>query len=308
MKYFTEDDVIRFLPMEAAIEALRRGFLALDAGEAQNQPRRRLMLPTGAVLHSLAASYGGYFGTKVYSTHVKYGAHFTFLLYDAATAQPLAQFEANHLGQIRTGAATGLAVDLLAAREPIRVGVIGSGFQAETQLRAIRAVRKVQEVRIWSRKAESRSRFAETMQASVAESAADACQDADVVVTATFSKDSVIPPDAVSDNTLIVAMGANMANRSEVPPELVRRARIVVDDVDQCRIEAGELIQAGIDWSNVETLSSVASGKTKAGEGRRLTLFKSVGIALEDVAAAAHVYESATTPAQSSADPSRATR
>src|SRR5215218_8878484 len=147
MRYFTEEDVIRLLPMSAAVDALRRAFIAFDEGQAQNQPRRRLILPTGAVLHSLAASYGNYFGTKVYSTHVKHGAHFTFLLYDAATAQPLAQFEANHLGQIRTGAATGLAVDLLAPRERVSVGIIGSGFQAETQLKAIRAVRDVQEVR-----------------------------------------------------------------------------------------------------------------------------------------------------------------
>ena len=311
MKFFTEDDVLRLLPMPAAIQALRSAFAAYGEGKAQNHPRRRLILPTGSVLHSLAASYGEYFGTKIYSTHVKHGAHFTFLLYDAATAKPLAQFEANHLGQIRTGAATGLAVDLLAPSHPLTVAIIGSGFQARTQLEALRAVRNLQAVRVWSRKSDSRQQFAEAMNATAAASAEEACTRADIIVTATYSKEPVIPLSAVGEETLIVAMGGNMANRSEVPPELVRRARIVVDDIEQCRIEAGELIRAEIEWNDVETLGSIAAGvKTKAGGGRRLTLFKSVGIGLEDVAAAAYVYEAASnaTPAQSFAGPSPATR
>ncbi|HYP06446.1 MAG TPA: ornithine cyclodeaminase family protein [Bryobacteraceae bacterium] len=295
MRYFTEDDVLRFLPMPAAIEALRRAFIAYGEGKAQNQPRRRLILPGGSVLHSLAASYDAWFGTKVYSTHVKHGAHFTFLLYDAATAKPLAQFEANHLGQIRTGAATGLAVDLLAPRRPLTVAIIGAGFQARTQLEALRSVRDIKEARVWSRKPESRESFAAAMQANVASSAEAATEGADVIVTATFSKEPVIPPTGPGEGTLIVAMGGNMASRSEVPAELVRRARIVVDDIEQCKIEAGELLLAGIDFSSVETLGAIAaSTNTKAGDDRRLTLFKSVGIALEDVAAAAHVYQAAT--------------
>lgn len=293
MRHFTEDDVLRLLPMRAAIEALRRAFIAYGEGKAQNQPRRRLMLPTGSVLHSLAASYGAYFGTKVYSTHVKHGAHFTFLLYDAATATPLAQFEANHLGQIRTGAASGLAVDLLAPQRPLTATIIGSGFQARTQLEALRAVRHIKEARVWSRNPESRQSFAEALQATVASSSEEACDGADVIVTATYSKEPVVPPTGLREGALIVAMGGNMANRSEVPPEVIREARIIVDDVEQCKIEAGELLLAGIDFSTVETLGAIAAN-TKAGDLRRLTLFKSVGIALEDVAAAAHVYQAAT--------------
>ena len=104
-------------------------------------------IANGAVLHSMAASYDGYFGTKVYSTHPKYGANFTFLLYDSATARPLARFEANHLGQIRTGAASGLATDLLAPDQPLSVAIIGTGFQARTQFDALRSVRALSRVR-----------------------------------------------------------------------------------------------------------------------------------------------------------------
>lgn len=307
MKFFTENDVVHALPMPVAIECLRRAFVDFAHAEAQNQPRRRLILPTGSTLHSMAASYGRYFGTKIYSTNVKHGANFTFLLYDAATAQPLAQFEANHLGQIRTGAASGLAVDLLAPDRPLSVGIIGSGFQAQTQLEALRAVRKLREVRVWSRDATKRARFAAAMDVQAVDSAAKVCDGADVVVTATYSKDPVLPTAAVGPQTLIIAMGGNMAHRSEVPAELVRQARIVVDDVEQCRIEAGELLLASIDWTIVETLGAIAARNTKAGEDRRLTLFKSVGIALEDVAVAAHIYESSTL-APSSAGPNPATR
>src|SRR5436309_1377131 len=115
MRYITEAEVREHLPMRDAVRLMRDTFAALRAGTAQNQPRRRLILPTGAVLHSMAGAYGKYFGTKVYSTHPKYGANFFFLLFDAETAKPLAQFEANHVGQIRTGAASGYATDVLAA-------------------------------------------------------------------------------------------------------------------------------------------------------------------------------------------------
>jgi len=161
MRYFTEDDVRRLLPMDVAVEAMRSCFSALGCGEAQNQPRRRLFLKTGAVLHSLAGAFGKYFGTKIYSTHPKFGAHFTFLLYAAETGEPLAQFEANYLGQIRTGAASGLAVGLLAPKDAHVLAVIGSGFQAQSQLDAMRAVRSFKKIRVWSRNPDRSWAFAE---------------------------------------------------------------------------------------------------------------------------------------------------
>src|SRR5689334_2737303 len=132
MRTFTENDVRRLLPMKDAISRVRQAFADYAHGSAKNQPRRRLMLDTGAVLHAMAGSWGEYFGTKIYSTHPKHGAWFTFLLFDAETAQPLAQFEANWLGQIRTGATSGVAADILTPDKPLRVGCIGTGFQAQS--------------------------------------------------------------------------------------------------------------------------------------------------------------------------------
>lgn len=310
---FTEQDVRQILTMPAAIECLRGAFMAYANGEAQNQPRRRLVLPTGAVLHQMAASYDGFFGTKVYSSHIKHGAYFTVLLYDAATARPLAQFEADALGQIRTGAASGLAADLLAPRKPIDVAIIGSGFQARTQIEALRAVRTVSGIRVWSRSPERRQAFAKEMSAVAASSAAAACEGADVIVTATHSKVPVLPSDAISGNALILAMGANWADRQEVPADIVRRSRLVIDDVEQGRQEAGDFLLAGVDWDSVTPLSEIirtnnVGANNEAGPLKgRLTVFKSVGIALEDVAVAAYIYRQAIL-ARPSAGPSPATR
>jgi ornithine cyclodeaminase/alanine dehydrogenase-like protein (mu-crystallin family) len=207
--FITEDSVRRLLPMHSAIECLRSAFLAYAKREAQNQPRRRLILPSGSIPHSMAASYGKYFGTKVYSTNVKHGAHFTFLLYDADTATPLAQIEANYLGQIRTGAASGLAADLLAPDKPLDVAFLGSGFQALSQHAAISAVRPMARARVWSRTEEKRRGFAEITGAQAVESAADACEGADVIVTATFAKDPVVPSEVVGNSRRFSAPGAD---------------------------------------------------------------------------------------------------
>jgi len=264
-------------------------FSAYAKGEAQNQPRRRLVLPTGSVLHSLAGSCGAYFGTKIYSTHAKYGAHFLFALYDAATAKPLALMEANYLGQIRTGAASGYATDLLANPEASVLGIIGSGFQARTQVEAIRAVRPIREVRVWSRNTGKCRQFSVETGAIVAESAEAAVRGAHIVATATNAKDPVVDDAWFEAGVHINAMGSNIASRRELPVELVRRASLIAaDSIEQARIEAGDLILAN-HWENVVELKSIERCYDSGG----ITIFKSIGLGLEDVVAGGFVYEQA---------------
>lgn len=304
MFYFTEQDVIELLPMEDAIVAMRRCFEALAQGRAQNQPRRRLILETGSVLHSMAGSFGNYFGTKFYSTNPRYGAHFYFMLYDAKTAQPLALMEANHLGQIRTGAASGYATDLLADPTADTLGIIGSGFQAKTQLDAMRAVRPIKTVRVWSRSDEKRRKFAEECAVVAVDSAEEAVRGAHIVVTATNSKDPVLEPQWVSPGALVNAMGSNIANRRELPSELVRTAGVVaVDSLEQARIEAGDLILAD-SWDNVRELQSVQP----LHDAQRISIFKSIGLGVEDVAAGALIYEKALATPERFVDRNRAKR
>src|SRR5436190_12300642 len=174
MLFLTESDVRELLPMAKAVELMEGAFRRLAAGESLNHPRRRLILPSGSVLHYMAGADGAYFGTKVYSSHPRHGAHFVFLLYAAADAKPLATIEANHLGQIRTGAASGYATRLMARQGASTVGIIGSGFQARTQVAAMRAVRPVREVKVWSRSAEKRLAFARECEATAAETAEQA--------------------------------------------------------------------------------------------------------------------------------------
>lgn len=305
MLLLSEAEVVRLLPMAEAIGQIRLAFEALARGEAQNQARRRLVLPTGAVLHSMAGARGGYFGTKVYSTHPRSGAYFLFLLYRTEDGRPLALMEANHLGQIRTGATTGLATDLLAAPEASTVGLIGSGFQARTQLEAVAAVRKLRWVRVWSPTREHRENFAAAygeklgLDVRAVESAREAVEGAEIVITATSAKEPVLEAHWVVPGAHINAIGSNQPRRRELPAALVRRAGlIVVDSIEQARIESGDLLLAleDEDWrgDRLVELEDVVVGAIRwERPPGAVTVFKSHGLGLEDVAAAAVVYEKA---------------
>jgi alanine dehydrogenase len=290
MLYLTEQDVRDLLPMKDCVDMMRRAFEALAEGKAQNQPRRRLILrDTGSVLHSMAGAFDKYFGTKFYSTNPKFGAHFLFALYDARTATPLALMEANHLGQIRTGAASGYATDLLASPDATDLAIIGSGFQAKTQLDAIRAVRPIKNVRIWSRDPGKRQRFADEYGVIATDTAEQAVRGAHIVATATNAKDPVIDDAWIQEGVHINAMGSNIADRRELPAELVKRAGLVaVDSLEQAKIEAGDLILSD-SWTNVLELQAVK----KEYKSERITIFKSIGLGVEDVAAGAFIYERA---------------
>jgi alanine dehydrogenase len=304
MLYLSEEDVRELMPMSDAIGLMRGAFEALAHGRAINQPRRRLILDTGATLHSMAGSYLNYFGTKFYSTHPRYGAHFYFVLYDAQTAEPLAWMEANRLGQIRTGAAGGYATDLLANPEADTLGVIGTGFQARTQVEAIRAVRRIKTVRVWSRSEEKRRRFADECSAQAMDSAADAVRGAQIVITATNSPEPVLEDAWIAPGTMINAMGSNVASRRELPTELVRRAALVaVDSLEQAKIEAGDLLLAD-SWANVVELKDVK----RHYQPSQITIFKSLGIGVEDVAAGSFVYQRALATPERFADRNRAKR
>src|SRR5579863_8727657 len=247
----TEEQVRKLLPMREAVRLMRETFVALRTGAAVSQPRRRLSLPSGSTLHSMAGAWGKYFGTKFYSTHPKHGAHFFFFFFDTGTGRPLAQFEANMLGQSRTGAATGYATDTLAATNASKLAVIGSGFQAQAQVEAIREVRKLSEIRVWSRSEAKRSEFAKQTGARAVKTAEEAVRGADIVVTATSSKEPVIEAAWVAPGTHVNAMGSNRADRRELPSDLIARADLIaVDSVEQCKIESGDLLLAPVDWKD----------------------------------------------------------
>lgn len=302
MHYFTERDVCELLPMKEAIPLMRLAFERLSAGDALNQPRRRLTLATRSTLHYMAASDGKYFGAKIYATNPAHGAYFTFLLYAAEDARPLAHFEANYLGQIRTGAVSGLATQLMARPDAATLGIIGSGFQARSQLAAIMAVHPIRSVKVWSRDAEKRARFAAECTAfqipvTAVDTAEQAVAGMDIVVTATNARDPVLASEWIAPGTHINAMGSNQASRRELPTELVLRAdRIAVDSIEQAQMESGDLLLAlpPAEWNQLKLheLKDLVAGKIPSrADSKEITVFKSNGLALEDVICAGYVYE-----------------
>jgi ornithine cyclodeaminase/alanine dehydrogenase-like protein (mu-crystallin family) len=289
MLFLTESEVRDLLPMTEAIRLVRLAFEALARGEAQSQPRRRLILKTGSILHQVPGAYDKWFGMKFYATNPKYGADFLFALYDAETAKPLALMEANWLGQIRTGAASGYATSLMANPNADTLGVIGAGFQARSQVDAVRAVRPVRNVRVWSRRQEKRDKFAAEMNATAVGTAEEAVRGAQIVVTATYSKNPVIEDSWIEPGVHLNAVGSNIADRRELPEALVRRASVIaVDALDAAKNEAGDLIIPDC-WSNVVELQQIKAGWS----ADRISVFKSVGLGMEDVAVGSYVYEQA---------------
>jgi ornithine cyclodeaminase/alanine dehydrogenase-like protein (mu-crystallin family) len=298
----TEDDVRGLLTMEAALEAVETGLRKLALDEAENVPRSRCRTDH-VVLHvmSAAAKGMGYLGYKAYTTG-RQGARFHVALYDGRSGELLSLMHADYLGQVRTGAASGVATKYLARPESATVGLFGTGKQARTQLIAVCKVQPVSRVHVYSRSEENRRRFAEEMsrECGVEVVPVDrpelAARGLDVVITATTSREPVLFGDWLAEGTHLNVVGSNFLGKAEVDTATLRRAGlIVVDSKEQARIEAGDLAPAldegVIHWANVVELGSVVVGRAR---GRRspqeVTLFKSLGIAIEDMAVAARVY------------------
>jgi alanine dehydrogenase len=265
--------------MGEAVRLLGAAFADWRDGRAGNQVRRRLFEPDGAVLHSMAGWQGRYFGTKFYSTSAQ-GAHFFFYLFERESGRPLARFEANWLGQIRTGAASGLATSRLANPDARVLTVFGAGFQAQGQIAAIRQVRpEISEVRIWSRTPSKRQNC---------DTAEEAVRGADILCTATFARDPVLETRWLKPGAHINAIGSNNPHRRELPADTIESARVVaVDSVEACQVEAGDLLLARLDWSKLVELKDLETDWKPEGH----SVFKSVGLGLEDVAVAGYVYE-----------------
>jgi alanine dehydrogenase len=302
MLHITEEEVRRLLPMREAVPLMRQVFEKLGRGEARNHPRLRLANGDGAMLHSLVGSFGDYIGAKVYCTRARCEPHFLLLLFDARNACPLALVEANWLGQIRTGAASGFATDLLAKPDAETLAVIGSGFQARSQLEAMLVVRRFRAVRVWSRNAERRETFARECSEALgveiepADTAERAVRGADVIVTMTNAKDPVLEAAWVAPHAVVNAAGSNNPKRREIPADLIRAASLIaVDSIEQARAESGDLIlaldEAGWRDPKLVELAELAAGKRPIGPRNGPAIFKSNGLGVEDVAAAGFVYE-----------------
>jgi ornithine cyclodeaminase/alanine dehydrogenase-like protein (mu-crystallin family) len=298
-----EADVERVIQMDPVIASVEAAMRELGAGTAQNEPRRRAFAP-GGLLNVMFASFpgGGCTGLKAYTVA---GGRVRFVVLRFALDGSLeALIEADHMGAYRTGAATAVAVKALAPGVPRTVALIGAGKQAATQALAVSRVVQINELRVFSRDPDRRAAFAaehsgrlgvKVVPAATAEAAV---RGADVVITMTTSSVPVIEAGWVEEHAVVVAAGSNFPNRTEIPSDLVARARtVVVDQLSTAQLESGDLIQANaagkFNWDRATELGSVLSGTWKPPEQIGITLFESHGLALWDLAASSVVLAGA---------------
>jgi ornithine cyclodeaminase len=199
------------------------------------------------------------------------------------SGSPLGLVDGPTLTAIRTGAAAGLATDLLARSDARVLAMLGAGMMAFDQVEAVRAVRPISRVLVWSRDQARAHRLAERVDGEVASTADEAVAAADIVSSATPARLPLFEDGSVRAGTHINAMGAFTPEMCEIPAETIDRAYVVVDDADAAATEAGDLLRA--DHPPVCTLADVLAGRHPQ-IGEELTLFKSVGIASQDIAAA----------------------
>ena len=302
--FLRESDVEQLLTMENTVAVVEEVLRLQGSGKADNRPRQRPMLERSMLQAMPAGVQGIGFGLKAYTIGTK-GVRFIVLLWHDETGDLEAVIEADKLGQMRTGAASGVATKYLANPEAKTAGVFGSGWQARSQLEAVCTVRPIEHAWVYSRRPAKREEFAEEMtdvlgiNVEATEEPDRVASESEVIITITNSSEPLFDGKLLKPGTHINAAGSNRATASEIDSETVKRSDLIsIDDQAQGRVEAGDLlgpIEEGIiTWDDVVELGQIVAGEV---QGRptadAITLFESLGIAIEDVAAARHIYDKA---------------
>ena len=309
-----QSEIRRLLPMPECMEVMADALRALARGEAILPLRPMMWLPETVGVLAMMPSYLGSIdamGVKVIS--VMPGNHGTpfdshqgaVLLFEAKHGQLLAMMDATEITAIRTAAVSGVATQLLARQDAHRLGLLGTGVQARTHLAAMVAARPIDEVRVWSRNASRAEEFAarEATRHGIAVravgSARDAVANADIICTTTSSREPVLEGEWIAPGTHINAVGASIPSARELSTSAVQMARLYVDRRESTLNEAGDFLMAKRDGAIGdehivgeigELLMGTVPGRVGAED---ITLFKSLGIAVEDLASAHHIYRKA---------------
>jgi ornithine cyclodeaminase/alanine dehydrogenase-like protein (mu-crystallin family) len=306
IRYLSERDVERLLPMDATIGLVESSLKARAEGRAFDVPRVRAHVPTGT-LHMVeaAAPELGVIGYKAYFALNGKGARYFVHLFDTGTGKPTAMIEGSHLGMQRTGAASGVATRHLARADAAVVASIGAGKQAVGQLEAVCAVRKIREARVWSRNPERARQFCAAMEKKLGmpvravADPAETVRGADIINVITKAATPVLLGAWLSPGQHINAAGSNSLARRELDEAAVRRAtRIVVDSRNTARNECGDLlplVETGFaNWDALPEIGEIIAGRAagRAGAGD-ITLYESHGMAIQDLYAAKFVLDAA---------------
>jgi ornithine cyclodeaminase len=315
LRLLSAEDVRMALPMPVAIEAMHEAFRVLAWGQADVPLKTHLELPhehVSAVFMPAATREPVRMGSKILTLCAGNRGrglppiHGVVVMFNADTGEPQGLLEGTTLTALRTGAASGLATTLLARSDVHRVAIIGSGAQAQTQLEAVCYVRPIEEVSVFSRNRDHAEEFAREMSGrpgvpdsiSVACSAEEAADGAGVICTATRATRPVLGSADISSGTHVNAVGSGTRDMRELAPGILHRARIVVDDRKAVLADAGELIgcvnDGSLDPEELIELGEIVTG-TQPGRNsdEQVTVFKSVGLAIQDLCAAASALERA---------------
>jgi alanine dehydrogenase len=314
IRILSRQDVRQALPMHQAIEAVKRAFAQLSTGQANVPLRVALDVPRH---NGVTLFMPGYLSSddqmavkivSVFNDNPSQGLpliHALVIVVDATNGSPAAVMDGTYLTALRTGAASGAATDLLARPDAHTAAVFGAGTQGRTQLEAVCAVRPIHQAWVYDVAPRQAAAYADEMSqrlslpVRVAETPAQAVRQADVICTATTATSPVFADADVPPGTHVNAVGAYTPHMQEVPPETVLRARVVIDHRESSLAEAGDLlipIGQGLmteDHIYAELGEIAAGSKPGRASPDEITLFKSVGVAVQDVAAASAVLDAA---------------
>jgi len=291
--FLDEEQVQTVLSYEDLIPVIRNALIDFSAGRCVQPMRSVLQIAEHTGWFAvMPAVYSGVMGAKMvtfYPGNATLGKHTHMAmiqLFRADTGEPLAVMDGRLITEMRTAAVSAVAVDLLARRDAKVLGVLGSGVQARSHLSALAYVRRFEEIRVWSRSEENARRFAKEAGATVT-TAEDAVRGADVVLTLTSSPTPILQGRWLKDDALVCAVGAVTAERRELDDEAMRGA-VIVESREAAMREPGDILMAKAEVT--AEIGEVLDGAVIDRRGRAV-VFKSVGIAIEDIAAAKLVYE-----------------
>ena len=303
--FLRDEEVNQSVTMEDMLEAIEEMQRRFGQGKVTNLARRKIIAP-GGMLSVMGGGlfYDGILGVKTY-TVVQGKYSFQVSVYNANTGELMCYTQANRLGQLRTGATTGVAVKHLSRSDAATVGIIGTGYQAPTQLEAVCQVRNVQKIRAFSRTREGRESFAETMTDSLGisvepvNSGEAAVAGSDIVICIAAAQEPVLQGEWLSPGATVIGAGPTTWRVREVDDATFARAdKIFVDSAEQAPVEAGDMASAvdrGIlQWSRLQELRQVVAGAVIGRDNPEQIIYaKLMGTGVADVAAAKLAYDRA---------------
>ena len=304
-RWIAEADVVSIMDLPGAIDALERGLLAEAEGGAINMVKTHVEWDGGSTLHAIGAAFtkDGFVGTKTWA-HTEGGATPLLILFDSHNGALKAVIEAFALGQMRTASASGVATKWLAAEDASNFAMIGTGRQALTQIASVVAVRPIRRIRIFGRNAERLATFAGRVEqefglpVTASKNIAEATEDAHIVTVATRATQPILTAAMLSPGAHINTIGAIVPSRAELAADVLARAsKIVADSVPQARKLSRELIEFFGDvsaaWERVESLASIVQKRQPRSPATDLTVFKSLGMGISDLALGVEIYRQA---------------